>query len=116
VLVVDDNTDAADSLAALLSLQGHQTRVAHDGASALALAQREPPDVVFLDLGMSGMDGYEVARRLRSHEATRDILLVALTGWGQEQDRRRTVGAGFDRHFVKPIAPDCLHDLLADLR
>ncbi len=116
VLIVDDNADAADSLAALLSLQGHRACVAHDGTSGLALARRERPDILFLDLGMPGLDGYEVARQLRADPATRDTFLVALTGWGQEQDRLQTTRAGFDRHFVKPIAPDVLRALLAGLR
>jgi CheY-like chemotaxis protein len=83
-------------------------RVAHDGPAALAAAQADPPDVMILDLGMPGMDGYEVARRLREQPGTKDTLLVALTGWAQEEDRRRCYEAGFDGHLPKPVEPDAL--------
>ncbi len=112
ILVVDDNVDAAESLAMLLELGGHRVRVAHDGLSALAVAEAEPPDVAFLDIGMPGMDGYELARRFRAHSGLRDVMLVALTGWGQEDDRRRTKEAGFDLHEVKPVAYETLLALL----
>jgi len=102
VLVVDDNIDAATSLAALLQLHGHCVRVAHDGWSALELFDSLQPDVVFLDLGMPGIDGCEVANRMRQKSETSDVVLVALTGWGQEEDRRRTATAGFNLHLVKP--------------
>jgi signal transduction histidine kinase len=113
VLVVDDNVDAAESLALLLRLGGHEARVAHDGPSALMLAEAEPPEVAFLDIGMPGMDGYELARRLREQPALRGVLLVALTGWGQDEDRRRTREAGFDAHEVKPVSPEALEELLS---
>lgn len=113
VLVVDDNADAAESLAVLLRLGGHQVRIAHDGPGALADAAAELPDLVFLDLGMPGMDGYEVARRIRQDPGLRRVILVALTGWGQEQDRRRTRETGFDHHLTKPADPEALHQLLA---
>jgi PAS domain S-box-containing protein len=115
VLVVDDNVDAADSLAMLLRLEGQEVRVAHDGPSALDSAREYRPEIVFLDIGMPGMDGYEVCRRLRQHRKE-SVLLVALTGWGQEEDRRRSQEAGFDHHFVKPIEPKTLHKILADTR
>ena len=102
LLVVDDNKDAAVSLATMLRLQGHEVRVAHDGPSALAIASSFLPDMVFLDLGMPDMDGYEVARVMRQKPGLEAVVLAALTGWGQEEDRRRTAAAGFDHHLVKP--------------
>jgi PAS domain S-box-containing protein len=115
VLVVDDNTDAADSLSMLLRLLGHEVRVAYDGPTALAAAAGGWPDLVLLDIGMPGMDGYEVARRLRQRTDTADTKIVALTGWGQEEDRRRSREAGFDHHLVKPADPDVLQQLLAQM-
>lgn len=116
VLVVDDNVDAADSLATLLRLSGHEVRVAHDGAAALAVVRDYRPDIAFLDIGMPGMDGYEVARRLRAQPGLERALLVALTGWGSPEDRRRTTDAGFDHHLVKPVEPAVLESLLAGSR
>ncbi|HEX5128470.1 MAG TPA: response regulator, partial [Usitatibacter sp.] len=115
VLVVDDNGDAAQTLATLLQLQGHEVRVAHDGAGAIAVAQSYRPDILFLDLGMPGMDGYEVARRVRKHPELRRTVLAALTGWGQDEDRRRTAEAGFDHHLVKPPDPESVIKLLNSL-
>jgi PAS domain S-box-containing protein len=112
VLVVDDNGDAAESLALLLQTIGHETRVAHDGPGALKEAETFGPDVVLLDIGLPGMDGYEVARRLRRLEPARSALLVAVTGYGQDEDRRRSKEAGFDHHFVKPVDPATLADVL----
>ncbi|WP_169157540.1 PAS domain S-box protein [Brasilonema bromeliae] len=114
LLVVDDNVDAAESLAVLLRLGGHDARVAHDGPTALEMAAADPPELAFLDVGMPVMDGYELARRFRSHPSLKDVVLVALTGWGQESDRRRTKEAGFDAHEVKPVEPAALQRLLAD--
>ena len=112
LLVVDDNKDAARSLAMLLRLRGHDVQIAHDGTSALAIATSYLPRVVFLDIGMPGMDGYEVARKLRQHRGLESAVLVALTGWGQQGDRRRTAEAGFDYHLVKPADTKVLEDLL----
>jgi PAS domain S-box-containing protein len=112
VLVVDDHADAADSLAMLLRMEGHDVRIARNGPAAVESAQADPPDVVLLDLGMPGMDGFEVARRLRQGPAARTFI-AALTGWGQEEDRRRTREAGFDHHLVKPADPNDLRELLA---
>ncbi len=106
--------DAADSLALLLRLQGHEVRMAHDGPAALQIAAASRPDLVFLDIGMPGMDGYEVARRLRGEPGLRSVVLVALTGWGQGEDRRRSREAGFDHHLVKPVDPHALQRLLAE--
>src|SRR5881227_60491 len=102
VLIVDDNRDGADSLLLLLELYGHEARAAYDGDAALRLAGTFCPDVVLLDIGMPGLDGYEVARRLRRDEGLRDALLVAITGFGTEEDRRLAAQAGFDAHLTKP--------------
>jgi CheY-like chemotaxis protein len=111
ILVVDDNVDAAESLAIVLRMKGHQVRTAHDGAAALALAEAEKPEIVLLDLGMPGMDGVTVARELRARQNGKPLRIIALTGWGQESDRERTREAGFDDHLVKPVAPELLLDL-----
>jgi CheY-like chemotaxis protein len=103
ILLADDNVDFANSLAALLSAKGHDVRVARDGAEALRTAADFNPDFAFLDIGMPKVHGYEVARRLRSDPGTADCVLVAVTGWGQEDDRQRAREAGFDRHLVKPV-------------
>ena len=115
VLVVDDNEDSADSLAIWLRLKGHEVSTAYDGPQALARALEQPPDLVLLDIGMPGMSGYEVARRLRAHPDTRRTMLVAMTGWGQEEDRRLSREAGIDQHLVKPLEPRTLEDLLVRL-
>jgi CheY-like chemotaxis protein len=114
VLVVDDNADSAESLALLLTMKGHEVRTAHDGPAALAAAEAYRPEAVLLDIGLPGMDGHEVARRLRRLAGLDSIFLVALTGYGQEEDRRRAEQAGFDAHLVKPADPLALHQLLAD--
>jgi signal transduction histidine kinase/CheY-like chemotaxis protein len=113
VLVVDDNVDVAASLARFLELTGHDVRTAHDGPAALDAVRADRPEVVLLDIGLPGMDGYEVARRLRELLATAGVVLVALTGYGQEGDRRRSREAGFDHHLVKPVDPAALQELLA---
>jgi PAS domain S-box-containing protein len=115
LLVVDDNQDAAMTLAMLLKLQGHEVQVAHSGPAAIEMTQTFSPDLVFLDIGMPGMDGYEVARRLRQQPSTEKVVLTALTGWGQKEDRRRTTEAGFDHHLVKPPDPKALENILASL-
>jgi signal transduction histidine kinase/CHASE1-domain containing sensor protein/CheY-like chemotaxis protein len=103
VLVVDDNVDAATTLSEAVSLDGHEVRMAHDGPSALTVAGELSPEVVLLDIGLPGMDGYEVVRRLREMPQARGALIVALTGFGQQQDRSRALAAGFDEHLVKPV-------------
>jgi len=114
VLVVDDNVDAAASLAMLLQFSGHTTATAHTGAEALAVIPGFQPDIIFLDIGLpAGLDGYEVARRLRADPAMASTLLVALTGWGSEDDRRKSHDAGFDGHLTKPVAPDAVQALIA---
>jgi CheY-like chemotaxis protein len=102
ILVADDNNDAAEAMAVLLQLAGHDVRTANDGIEALAVAETFEPQIVLLDLGMPRMDGYEAARRMRRQAWGRNATLVALTGWGQQQDRQRTSDAGFDAHLVKP--------------
>ena len=113
VLVVDDNVDAAESLAALLDLAGHATRIAHDGDQALRAAHEFRPEIVFLDIGMPGRDGYEVARALRGKPETQQAVLVALTGWGAQQDRVRFSDAGFNHHLTKPASLDAVETLLS---
>jgi signal transduction histidine kinase/ActR/RegA family two-component response regulator len=102
ILVVEDNHDAAESLTAMLELWGHEVRVAYDGAAALQLAETATPDVILSDLGLPGMDGYELARQLRARPAFGRVLLVALSGYGRDEDRRAAADAGFDHHLVKP--------------
>ncbi|NLD53585.1 MAG: PAS domain-containing protein [Burkholderiaceae bacterium] len=112
ILVVDDNIDAAESLAMLLQLDGHETALAHDGQRALELARSFAPQVILLDIGLPLMNGYEVARRLRAQPWGRGIALIAVTGWGQEQDRQQAQAAGFDHHLTKPLDPSRLAALL----
>ncbi|HLN27840.1 MAG TPA: histidine kinase N-terminal 7TM domain-containing protein [Gemmataceae bacterium] len=113
ILVVDDNIDAADSLARYLEMSGHQVRTANGGLEALETARLYRPEVVLLDIAMPGMDGYELARRLRQEHGLEKTLLVALTGYGQEEDRRRSREVTIDHHLVKPVDPETLQDLLA---
>jgi CheY-like chemotaxis protein len=113
VLVVDDNIDAAEMIAELLQLTGHQPLVAHDGPSALAAAQESVPDVVLLDIGLPGMNGYEVAKQMRAIPRLQRVILIAVTGYGHESDRNKTREAGFDHHLVKPVKPDHLLELIA---
>jgi PAS domain S-box-containing protein len=116
ILVVDDNRDAALSLAMLLRIMGNDTQTAHDGLEAVAVAAAYRPDVVLLDIGMPKVNGYEVARRIRQEPWGKTIVLVAVTGWGQAEDRRRSHEAGFNLHIVKPIEPEALEKLLAGLQ
>jgi PAS domain S-box-containing protein len=114
ILVADDNKDTADSLQRVLQLYGYDVRVAYDGASALRLGAAFRPEVAVLDIGMPGANGYEVAREIRKQQGPQ-IKLVALTGWGQEGDRRRAMEAGFDFHLTKPVDPGTLNDLLSEV-
>jgi CheY-like chemotaxis protein len=116
VLVVEDYRVAAESLEMLLSALGHRVVVCYDGVAALAAAAADAPDLMLVDIGMPGMDGYEVARRMRLDPRTGGIPLVALTGYGGEEDRRRALGAGFDHHLVKPVDPERLERLVAQIR
>jgi CheY-like chemotaxis protein len=112
VLVVDDQADSTDSLALFLRLRGHQVHTASDGPGALEEFARCQPEVVFLDLGLPGMSGYDVARRLRAMPEARDVRLVAVTGYGTEADREQTRAAGFDVHLAKPVDPHAVEALL----
>jgi CheY-like chemotaxis protein/two-component sensor histidine kinase len=112
VLVVDDNTDAAESLGVLLEMEGHVARICHTGRDALTAAPGFAPDIVFLDIGLPDVTGYDVARQLRNMPAGEKALLVALTGWGTQEDRKRTRDAGFDRHLTKPAELAAVEDLL----
>lgn len=113
ILVVDDNQDGADLMAVLLRLQGHAVEVAHDGVSALKCAAAFDPDVVLLDIGLPGLNGYEVAKQLRDTSMQHPQCLIAMTGYGTDEDRRRTEEAGFDHHIVKPVEPAELNAVLA---
>jgi CheY-like chemotaxis protein len=115
ILVVDDSRDSADSLRALLELLGAQVRVAYDGSAALDVVCAYRPEAVLLDIGMPGMDGYEVARRIRDRPESQHVTLIALTGWGQQKDRRDSEAAGFDHHLIKPVDIDALQGLLKAL-
>jgi CheY-like chemotaxis protein len=112
VLVADDNRDGAESLAILLQVEGHEVQVVHDGAAALAALEQSQPDVALLDIGMPGLNGYEVAQRVRSTPIGRSVLLIAITGWGQDSDKARALESGFDHHFTKPIEPERITELV----
>jgi CheY-like chemotaxis protein len=116
LLVVDDNKDAAESMSMLLEMWGHEVAYAYDGPSALQMAQQWQPEAVFLDIGLPGMDGYEVAERLRALPQAKNAVLIAITGYGQEDDRLRSRRAGIDHHLVKPVAPDTLRTLIDSLK
>ena len=115
ILVVDDNRDSADSLATLLKLAGSKTHTAYDGLEAVEAAAMFRPDVVLLDIGLPKLNGYEAARKIREQPWGDAVVLIALTGWGQEADRRRSSEAGFNRHLVKPVEYSQLTKLLAEL-
>jgi CheY-like chemotaxis protein len=112
VLVVDDNRDAAESLGMLLEMEHCKVSVAFDGLQALEALETFKPDIALLDIGMPGMDGYELARRIRATPRGRKLVLVALTGWSQADDKKRAADAGFDEHLTKPVDPDVLNRLL----
>jgi CheY-like chemotaxis protein len=114
VLVVEDNLDSAASLSELLGLWGYPVQMVHDGYQALTAARQWRPEVILLDIGLPGIDGYEVARRLRREPATTDVLMVALTGYGGEEERRRAQQAGFNHHLTKPVELESLQALLRE--
>jgi PAS domain S-box-containing protein len=116
VLIVDDNRDAADSCAMLLELSGHAARTAYCAQQALELGGQLHPDVLLLDIGLPDLNGYELARRIRASDWGQNVALIAVTGWGQESDRKQALEAGFDQHLTKPIAPEALTSLLQSLR
>jgi len=114
VLVADDNQDAAEGISMLIELAGHEVRVAHSGQTAVSLAQLFRPDIALLDIGMPDLSGYEVARRLRQESWAKSLQLIALTGWGQDRDRRQAFEAGFDHHLSKPVDPDKLVEMIGN--
>lgn len=116
ILVVDDNHDSALSLAMMLSIMGHETRTAHDGESAVSTAESFLPEVVLLDIGLPKLNGYEVAQRIRQSDWGRSMFLIAVTGWGQDEDRQRSAEVGLNLHMVKPVEPVLLERLLSELR
>lgn len=113
ILVADDNRDAADSLGLLLELGGHEVLVAHSGTEALSLGRLHRPHIVILDIGMPDIDGHDVAREVRREEWGRGALILALTGWGQTEDKERARAAGFDRHLTKPVDPEVVEGIVA---
>ncbi|HVC93687.1 MAG TPA: response regulator, partial [Pirellulales bacterium] len=113
VLVVDDNKDAASSLAMMLKIMGNEVRTAHDGLEGVETAAAFRPDMILMDIGMPKLNGYDACRRIREQPWAKNVVLVALTGWGQEEDRRRSSEAGFNVHLVKPVDLDALRKLLA---
>jgi CheY-like chemotaxis protein len=115
ILVVDDDRDAADSLGTMLSYLGAKVFVTYDGVSALDALEEFDPSVALLDIGMPGLDGFELGRRIRSHEEFRDVTLIALSGWGTEEDKRRSLEAGFNYHLIKPPDVEALKALIASL-
>jgi CheY-like chemotaxis protein len=115
VLVVEDNKPSAESMVMLLELYGHKVRVAENGRAALDAIARERPDLMLIDIGLPRMDGYELARRIRRQKAGRRLKLVALTGFGRDEDRQRALDAGFDVHLVKPVNIDELKRLIASV-
>lgn len=115
ILVVDDNEDSALSLAMMLSIMGHDTRTAHDGESAVATAESFLPEIVLLDIGLPKLNGYEVAERIRKQPWGASMFLIAVTGWGQDEDRQRSSEVGLNVHMVKPVEPAALERLFADL-
>jgi CheY-like chemotaxis protein len=116
VLIVDDNQDTASGMAKLLKVLGHEAAIANDGPAAIEAAQEFQPSYVLLDIGLPGMDGYQVARRLRQHESCKDSVIIAVSGYGQDEDRRRAKEAGIDHHLVKPIDHNALITLLTGSR
>ena len=116
ILVVDDNHDSALSMSMMLSIMGHETRTAHDGETAVATAETFLPDVVLLDIGLPKLNGYEVAQRIREKSWGASMYLIAVTGWGQEEDRQRSSEVGLNVHMVKPVEPAALEKLLAQLK
>ncbi len=113
---MDDNRDAADSLGALLTLHGHHARVVYDSLGAIETAGDFRPQVMLLDIGLPGLNGYETAQQVRQQPWGRNLLLIAVTGWGQEEAKRRSWEAGFDSHLVKPVDPSVLVELLGTLQ
>lgn len=115
ILVVDDNIDAAKMLGLVVKVLGNSVRLAHDGRDAIVAAEEFRPDLILMDIGMPHMNGYEAVRHLRAQSWGKDLYIVALTGWGQEEDRRKSKEAGFNQHLVKPVDPAELQRLLGSV-
>lgn len=116
VVVADDNVDTAHSLSLLLEALGHEARIAHNGIQALGIAHEFQPDAMIIDIGMPGLDGHDLARRIRTEAWGKDLLLIAASGWGQNEDKQRSLEAGFNMHLVKPVELQTLEGLLATIR
>jgi CheY-like chemotaxis protein len=116
ILLADDNVDAATSLALMLQMMGHEVRTAHDGLEAVAAASEFRPDLILMDIGMPKLNGYDACRRIREQPGGKDVVMVALTGWGQDEDKRRSEEAGFNTHLIKPVEPATIENLLTELR
>jgi CheY-like chemotaxis protein len=114
ILIADDNRDAADTMGMLLEFGGHEVIIAHSGNQALQLGRDHRPDVVILDIGMPDLNGYDVARTARNEDWGKSAYLIALTGWGQAEDKERARMAGFDRHLTKPVDPDLVEEILKE--
>jgi CheY-like chemotaxis protein len=114
VLLVDDSVDAAEAMSMLLETLGHEVRVMHDGPSALAMVDDFAPEVVILDIGLPGMNGFDVAREMRTRATTKTALLIALTGYGADSDRQQALDAGFDHHLVKPVSFTAIEAVMAE--
>jgi CheY-like chemotaxis protein len=115
IVVADDNRDAVDSLALMLEIMGHEVCTVNDGQEAVEVVETFRPDVALLDIGMPGLNGYEAARLIRQQPWSRGMVLIAVTGWAQDEDRRRSHEAGFDKHMVKPVDPQALMNLLGEM-
>ena len=115
MLIVEDNRDSASMLGQLMTLAGHEVRMTHDGLDGVAAVEAFRPDIVLLDLGLPELNGYDAAQRIRALPDGATLPIVALTGWGQEEDRRRSAECGFDAHLVKPVDPDLLSHIVQDL-
>jgi CheY-like chemotaxis protein len=116
VLVVDDNRDSADTLAMVLQLSGNETQVSYDGEQALRAYDSFRPDVMLLDIGMPTLSGHEICRRIRSKPGGKSVVMIAQTGWGQDEDRKMTQEAGFDHHMTKPVSTDAIMKILTGLK
>ncbi len=116
LIVVDDNPDNSHSMSLLLEALGHEARIAHNGIQALGLAHEFQPDAMIIDIGMPGLDGHDLARRIRAEDWGKDLLLVAASGWGQDEDKQRSLEAGFNMHLVKPVELRTLEGLLATIK
>jgi len=115
IVVADDNVDTAHSLSLLLESLGHEAKIAHNGVQALGIAHEFQPDAMIIDIGMPGLDGHDLARRIRSESWGEEILLIAASGWGQDEDKQRSREAGFNLHLVKPVELETLQALLATI-